>query len=263
MNIILLLTFVCGADIPQTSVKLIAHRGIMDEQHDENSLGGLQEAIRRGFWMVEVDVVRAKDGEPIVNHDKNFARIYGSWENVADLPLREIRRLRSLRTGERPSTFEEFVKCAKGKTLLMVDTKEKGTGSDFFERIEQILKDNDMLDSTFFIGSGEQKAYFNGKGRIDMKRDGIEKAIQAGEPVSSRYFIFEHGKTLDEATVKYAASVNVPVVASVNALHYRTDEAETGPKADIQRLLSLGVIYFQIDSAYAKFFPDKTAAPPK
>lgn len=263
MNIILLFTLFCGADTPQTPVKLIAHRGIMDGQHDENSLSSLQEAIRRGFWMVEVDVMRAKDGELIVNHDKNFARIYGSWENVADLPLRKIRRLRSLRTGEPPSTFEEFVKCAKGKTFLMVDTKEKGSGGDFFEKIEKILKDNDMLSSTFFIGSGEQKAYFKGKGRIDMKRDGIEKAIQAGEPVSSRYFIFEHGKTLDEATVKYAASVNVPVVASINALHYRTDEAESGPKTDIQRLLSMGVTYFQIDSAYAAFFPADTAASPR
>mgnify|MGYP001270300164 CR=1 FL=1 len=53
----------------------------------------------------------------------------------------------------------------------------------------------------------------------------------------------------DEA-VRYAQSLKVPVVPSVNTFHYLGIRAKQTPEADIKRLRALGVQEFQIDSEY-------------
>jgi glycerophosphoryl diester phosphodiesterase len=242
-----------GAE-PCAEIKLIAHRGgVVDEQHAENTLASLQEAIQRGYWMVEVDIRRSKDGELVVQHDKGFQRLYGVKQDVADLAWGEIRQLRSRIGGQPPCTFGELAACCRGKTRLMVDTQETGSQGGFFEKIEQILRENELLSSAFFIGAREQKAYFKGKARVAVDRDGLNRAVAAGEAVSSLYFLFEHGNVLDEPTVEYARSLDVPVVASVNTEHYLIRRGVSKPETDIPRLRKSGVTYFQIDSAFEEF----------
>jgi hypothetical protein len=44
-------------------IKLIAHRGgVVDKQRAENNLPAIQEAIHRGYWMLEVDIRESKEG---------------------------------------------------------------------------------------------------------------------------------------------------------------------------------------------------------
>ena len=43
---------------------LVAHRGVVDETFTENGLPSLEEAIRRGYTHVEVDIRSTKDGVP-------------------------------------------------------------------------------------------------------------------------------------------------------------------------------------------------------
>ena len=60
-------------------VRLIAHRGgIVSPKYAENSPAGLEAAIRRGYWMLEVDVRETKDGRLVVNG----AVFYGDWNDV-------------------------------------------------------------------------------------------------------------------------------------------------------------------------------------
>src|SRR5262249_23480542 len=74
-----------GSAAVSPDYKLIAHRGgIVDDQHPENSPGSLQTAIARGYWMVEVDIRRTKDGEAVLQHDANFQRFYGDPRNIED-----------------------------------------------------------------------------------------------------------------------------------------------------------------------------------
>lgn len=243
---------------PDAGVKWIAHRGgVVDAQHRENSMGSLQEALKRGYWMIELDIRRSKDGELVVQHDKDLRRLYDVPENVGDLTWDELRKLRSRVDGEPPCSFAEFAAACKGKTHLMMDTEETGAQGGFFEKIEGVLRENGLLDSAFFIGSSQQKAYFKGKARIAADRDSLKKAVAAGEPVSSLYFLFEHGTVLDEETVHYARSVNVPVVASVNNLHYIVRRDKATAESDIRKLLGWGVEYYQIDSAFEPFFAEK------
>ncbi|GAB4107899.1 hypothetical protein GCM10028791_03460 [Echinicola sediminis] len=57
------------AKVPE-SYQLIAHRGgVVNEDLAENSMGALNEAIRRGYDMVEIDVRLTKDSVFITHHD--------------------------------------------------------------------------------------------------------------------------------------------------------------------------------------------------
>jgi glycerophosphoryl diester phosphodiesterase len=236
---------------PPGDVHLIAHRGgVVDEQRPENTLSSLEEAVRQQYWMVEIDVRMSKDGELILSHDNNFGRIYGVHKKVSDLAWDEIRQLRSPVGNQAPPSLREYAARCRGRVPVMMDTEETGTG-EFFEKMEQILRENDLLTSAFFIGSAQQKAHFKGKGRVAISRGELEKAVTAGEEVSKLYFLFEHGNTLSEADVKYAQSVAVPVVASVNTYHYMLRRGPSTAETDIQHLRQWGVAYFQIDSVYA------------
>jgi glycerophosphoryl diester phosphodiesterase len=255
MTTILLAAFLaCVADAgPDTAIRLIAHRGgVVDAQHAEDTLASLQEAIRQGYWMVEVDVRRSKDGELVVQHDENFKRIYGVNKKVGDLDWNEILQLRSRIDGQPPCTFAQYAAKCRGKIRVMIDSKERGPQDGFFEKMEEILRANDLLKDALFIGSGESKTYFKGKARIATDRKGLQRAVAGGEDVSFAYFLFEHGTTLDNEAVKYAQSVKVPVVASVNDIHYIT-KPNSKPQSDIDRLKRAGVMLFQIDSAYSEF----------
>ena len=47
--------------------------------------GSIEAAIKRGYWMLEVDIRRTSDGEPILQHDPTFRRFYGDERRVEDL----------------------------------------------------------------------------------------------------------------------------------------------------------------------------------
>jgi glycerophosphoryl diester phosphodiesterase len=257
MKTIMLALLLAGAvDLSSnTEIRLIAHRGgVVDVHHAENTLASLQEAIKQGYWMVEVDVQRSGDGELVVLHDDNFMRVYGANKKVANLTWDEISRLRSRIGGQPPCTFAEYAAQCRGKIRVMMDSKETGGHPEFFEKMEEILRANDLLNDALFIGSGQMKAHFKGKSRIGTDRDGLKKAVAAGEDVSSLYFLFEHGTGMDDDAVKYAQSLKVPVVPTVNDFHYLMKHpASATPQSDIERLKRAGATLFQIDSAYAAF----------
>ena len=105
-------------------LRLIAHRGgVVDATRIENSLPAIREAVRLGYWMLEIDVRETKDGHLIVHHDSDFTRYYGDHRRVQDLTLGEIRQLRSIPGNLVPLTFAEFAAACRGKIRLMLDVK--------------------------------------------------------------------------------------------------------------------------------------------
>lgn len=68
---------------------IIAHRGA-SAHAPENTLASFQMAIDAGADGVELDVRLAKDGVPVVIHDRNLKRLAGRGDLVADLTTREL-----------------------------------------------------------------------------------------------------------------------------------------------------------------------------
>jgi glycerophosphoryl diester phosphodiesterase len=250
MRILSLLIAITAVASATSAYRLIAHRGgVVSEQFSENSPASVEEAVRRGYWMIEVDVRESKDGSLVVHHDADFQRFYGDPRKVSELTWAEISKLRASPGGTRPMTFRELCERVKGRLRLMIDTKEPSHPPVFYREMESALRDNGLLETAYFIGTEESRKWFRDKARISATGKELRERLAAGEPVGKRYFLFEWGNMTEE-TVRFAQKHGIPVVPSINTFHYRGDQPLERGLADIRKLMGWGVTEFQIDSVY-------------
>lgn len=238
-------------------VNLIAHRGgVVDEHRPENSRAAIEAAIEQGYWMIEVDVWRTRNGLPILQHDATFSRYYGDPRRVDEMNWDEIRALRTKPGNLAPIDFEQACALAAGKLRLMLDVKGGKHPDDFYAQIEESLTRHNLLRSAYTLGADRMKPRFWGKLRMSTNRQGLREAVARGEEVDQHYFLFELGSILDAETLALCSEHRVTPVAAINKFRYEMAKVDhwQGAGADIRRLLALGVRHFQIDSIYAKFF---------
>jgi len=76
---------------------LIAHRGY-SECYPENTLVGLETALRAGAQCIEFDVHFTADGVPVVFHDTELARVTGSEGRIQEISFSALSKLRASET---------------------------------------------------------------------------------------------------------------------------------------------------------------------
>jgi len=112
-------------DPDQSEVLVVAHRG--DWRHaPENSLAAIENCIRMGVDMVEIDVRRTKDGELVLMHDVTIDRTTTGKGPVSDWTLDSLRQLQLLDglgipTQHRIPTLEEALTVCKDRILVNLD----------------------------------------------------------------------------------------------------------------------------------------------
>jgi glycerophosphoryl diester phosphodiesterase len=237
-------------------LRLIAHRGgVVDDTRAENSAGAVEEAIARGYWMVEVDVRRSRDGEPVLHHDNTLARYYGESKRVEEMRWRELQQLRAIPGGKPPLHFEELCAICSGKIRLMLDLKGKWEPA-FYQRLWRHIEQAKLLQPTWSLGGPAIRPLFDGKVMVSVNRQTLDAALAAGEPVAERYFLFELGSVMQSADIELARQHRIAPVAAINTFRYtmaKRDDWE-GAKEDITRLRQLGVTDYQVDSRYEPLF---------
>jgi glycerophosphoryl diester phosphodiesterase len=234
------------------AVRLIAHRGgVVDDQHPENSPSSIEAAIERGYWMIEVDVRRSKDGQALLQHDANFGRFYGVPRRVDEMTWDEIAQLKATPGGNRPMTFEEVCARCAGRIRLMLDIKGEAFPVEFYQGMIDTLRKHKMLESTFCLSATRVYELTNGVTLRAGNRKEIEESITAG-PVVARTRYFFGNEEFNEDTLAMCRKHDILAVAALNTSRYvrmKVDQLE-GARADVQRLLALGVRHFQIDSVF-------------
>jgi glycerophosphoryl diester phosphodiesterase len=243
-----------------STLRLIAHRGgIVDDKHAENSPGSVTAAIAREYWMIEVDVRSTLDGEPVLQHDATLDRFYGERRRPEDMSWREISKLRSDPGGTSPIHFDDLCQMCKGKIRLMLDIKNASMPAGFYERMAKYMDKAGLLESAYMLGGDRWRNVFGPGGtKESANRKALAAAAERGEDVKKRYFLFELASEVNVEGVGLCKRLGVDAVAAVNTFRYtmaKRDEWE-GPKEDIQRLLSLGVSTYQIDSRYEALLID-------
>lgn len=237
-------------------LRLIAHRGgVVDSGRPENSPGAVHGALDNGYWMIEVDVRKSRDGEPILHHDNVLSKYYGDSHRPEELTWAEMAKLKSTPGGKPPLHFEELCAMCKGKMRLMLDLKGQWEPA-FYQRLLRHMLDNKIPGPIYSLGGPRVRPFFDGKVMVSVNRKTLQAAVEAGEPVAERYFLFELGNDIDQAAFDYARKLNVSPVAAINTFRYtmaKRDEWE-GPKEDIHRLRALGVKDYQVDSRYEPLF---------
>ena len=140
--------------LDQKSLHIVAHRGAHLEQ-PENSIAAIEEAIRQGVSVVEVDVRATKDGVLVLMHDKTLNRTTTGDGEVSKHTFNEIRqlRLRTKANGEASEyavpTLEEALRIAKGKIIVDLDFKEDR--KEFIEKTYDLVEKEGMEDEVLFF----------------------------------------------------------------------------------------------------------------
>ena len=119
------------------SVWVIGHRGA-SRDCPENTIAAFDEALHQGADGIELDLQLSRDGVPVVYHDKTLRKAGGGRKRVAQLDLRDIKRLdagswldKKFR-GQHIPTLEEVLARYGRKTrlLLEIKTREGSAGRD-------------------------------------------------------------------------------------------------------------------------------------
>jgi len=99
--------------------RIVSHRGEHDDrERRENTLAAFAAAADAGSWGIECDVRWTRDLHPVVIHDPDTARVFGTPVEIAAVELDELRR----RVPEVPR-LEELVEAFGGRQHLMVELK--------------------------------------------------------------------------------------------------------------------------------------------
>jgi glycerophosphoryl diester phosphodiesterase len=119
----------------QTTEWIIAHRGASRDR-PENTLAAFDEALLQGCDGLELDVQLARDGVPVVYHDRTLAKLGAARRRVDQLDLRDLRRLDAGAwldarfRGLHIPTLEEVLENYGSRTRLLVELKTRGPASD-------------------------------------------------------------------------------------------------------------------------------------
>lgn len=122
-----------------SSVLIASHRGDW-RNFPENSLEAIDNAIKMGVDIVELDIQRTKDGTLILMHDDTLDRTTTGTGIIAEITLDSIRKLNlkngcAIRTIHKVPTLEEALKHAKGKIMLNLDKADR-----YFEEVYELMK---------------------------------------------------------------------------------------------------------------------------
>ncbi|GHE28585.1 glycerophosphodiester phosphodiesterase family protein [Sphingobacterium griseoflavum] len=136
-----------------THVLVVAHRGDW-RNAPENSIRAVENVLKMGVEIVEIDVQRTADGELIVMHDKTIDRTTTGKGKIADLHLDSIRRVflkngAGMPTQHRVPTLREMMSFVKGKPILVNLDK----AWQDMPQVYHLLKETGAIKQAIFKGN--------------------------------------------------------------------------------------------------------------
>lgn len=195
-----------------TSMIVVAHRAGA-KVAPENTLAALEQAIRDGAPIAEIDVQQLSDGTLIVMHDSNFKRTAGEdvcvWDTEADVlsTLEVGSTFSAAYRGEQIPTLEEMLACAGDRITLMIELKYTGQEQELEENVLALLQEYDMVDECI-IGS--------------MNRGILQRVKELEPDISTVYIAHDLGE--DDYDLDYADSYSIEgknlTTDMVEAIHY-------------------------------------------
>jgi hypothetical protein len=240
---------------------LISHRGVYNADIAENTAAAAEEAIRRGYWMMETDLRRSADGRIVIQHDSSFKRVCGVDRKVSEMTWPEIRQLRSSPGGERPLEFAEIATIAKDRIGLWLDIKEQAADQIFLSQIEAVLRDNRLAERTIVGINPVATPFF--RGRVTTAETVQTLFYETSRPNLAHETVLVEGLgfTLSDESVRWGTDRNFRVVPFVGTSQYPGADGVPPGTAVIKRLQSAGVTTFMIDSVFEPLFRGAPAKP--
>lgn len=136
----------------ESGVIVAAHRGDW-RNYPENSLAAIDNAIKMGVDIVELDVQRTKDGVLILMHDTSLDRTTTGKGKVKEVTMDSIAKLNlkngcAIRTIHKVPILEEALVHAKGKIMINLDKADR-----YFEEVYALLKKTGTTNQIIMKGN--------------------------------------------------------------------------------------------------------------
>lgn len=142
---------------PDNATLITAHRAQWHE-FPENSLPAIDEAIRDGAEIIELDVQLTADGIPVLMHDATVDRTTKGSGKVSDFTLAELKELRLLNymgrddaaeeTEHSTPTLAEAMEVLQGRAMINIDK-----GWAHREAIAAVLRETGTEDHALIKGA--------------------------------------------------------------------------------------------------------------
>ncbi|GAB3985423.1 glycerophosphodiester phosphodiesterase family protein [Spirosoma daeguense] len=126
-------------------VLVVAHRGDW-RGAPENSVLAIENAIKMGVDIIEIDLKKTKDGVLILMHDTTIDRTTSGHGKPEEYTWEEIQKLTLKNehggpTRQRIPTFEQCMQLAKGRAMVNIDK-----GYDYYKDAYEILVKTNTVD---------------------------------------------------------------------------------------------------------------------
>lgn len=104
----------------------LAHRGLHDAQRgiQENSRAGVRAAVAAGYG-IEIDLQPSRDGQAMVFHDYDLARLTAARGPVRQRDAADLARLRLAGADEGIPTLPEILDLVAGRVPLLIELKDQ------------------------------------------------------------------------------------------------------------------------------------------
>jgi glycerophosphoryl diester phosphodiesterase len=139
---------------------ICAYRGASDT-HPENTRAAFDQAIHLGAHMIEMDVQFTRDRRLVLMHEPTIDRTTNGSGAIANLTLREIKRLdagswKSRRfAGEQVPTLQETLQTMPVNIWLELHLRG---GREVGERVAQMIVEEERLHQAFLVCGSEAAA---------------------------------------------------------------------------------------------------------
>lgn len=101
--------------------KIVSHRGEHDNKSvKENTLAAFDRVLEQGIWGIEFDIHWTRDLQPVVIHDFDCWRVFGSTTEISQVTLDELQKSNA----EIPS-LEQVIQRYGKKIHLMAEIKQE------------------------------------------------------------------------------------------------------------------------------------------
>ena len=216
---------------------LIPHAGVGDYM-PEGILISYKEAIRRGYKIVDADLVFTKDKIPVIAHGTDLEKMSNGRGELTEKTLEELEQLdfgsgfSDKYRGEKILKFEDLLKlCKENGIILDLDLTHSDYNKYFNETNEYIkiildlVEKYEMVDSIFFNESRpeviEKFISMNKELTFSIccmnERQNIEKIkdkFNNTKMVIYNMGLLMNGNTINEETVKYGLSLGKKIKAA-------------------------------------------------
>ncbi len=138
-------------DSENNQIIVVAHRGDW-RNAPENSIQAIENCIKMGVDMVEIDIRETKDGKLVLMHDETIDRTTNGKGFVKDWTLDSLKTLQltdglGIATLQRIPTLEEALLLAKDKILINLDKCY-----NIFDKCYEVMKRTNTLDQVIIKG---------------------------------------------------------------------------------------------------------------